>query len=252
MKIAWTLLCALPLVCAEPSAQEDEKDGPKRKPPVPEASKDEARDMLKDFKKGYGKKSSLGERLRAVEKLGKKRHEKFVSELSKVLDKDPDGLVRAEAAKSMAAQRSPKAGAALLDALKKVDTEKDQVVLLAILENLVDVGYSSRFFDPLSTMFLNEKTTASVQQKIIQVFDQVKEKRAFRLLVDHLDEPIPEDVDDPSNPPAAWWEARWKRWSVWRYDVRKALKNLTGIRLENSKLYRKWAELEGKEQGFEY
>ena len=45
---------------------------------------------------------------------------------------------------------------------------------------------------------------------------------------------------------------RWKKWDVWRLDVKKALKELTGVSFESAKFYKKWAKKEGKKHGITY
>ena len=38
---------------------------------------------------------------------------------------------------------------------------------------------------------------------------RIVQKKAWKLLVRHIDEPVPEDVDAAANPPAEYWERRW-------------------------------------------
>jgi hypothetical protein len=61
-----------------------------------------------------------------------------------------------------------------------------------------------------------------------------------KLLVDNLDEPAPADPNAADNPPAEYWEKRYKAWKVWNKDVRAALQTITGQDFQNSEQARKW------------
>jgi hypothetical protein len=69
-----------------------------------------------------------------------------------------------------------------------------------------------------------------------------KELEALDLLLENLDEPAPANVDDPSNPPAEYWEMRWKAWRSWRDDVKEALFAITGQRFNTSAEAREWLD----------
>ncbi len=69
------------------------------------------------------------------------------------------------------------------------------------------------------------------------------------MLLNHIDEPAPVDVDAASNPPASYWEKRWKAWRLWRDDVKEALYALTGQRFSSGKEARTWIRVNGARQG---
>jgi hypothetical protein len=221
-------------------------------PPLPALDDKEAAERVADFKRLYTKSADLGRRIEAVKKLSTHRSERLAAELQKVVLADPNPIVRAEAAKSLGRQDGAKAKAGISACLKGLQGEEQQVVMLALLDSLLLEAYEPAYFEILEPLFEKEATQPAVQQRIVRLFGKGKEKRAFRLLVDNLNEPAPENVDDPANPPASYWEMRWKKWDVWRLDVAKALKELTGVEFKEKKFYREWAKGEGKKLGFKY
>lgn len=226
------------------------------KPPpktVAVADGKEAKDILQRFRELYGtKKAGLAQRLQGVELLGTRQHEQLAIELKKVIDRDPEQLVRAEAAKVLGTQRFDKTNALILASLAAARAKQDQIVSLALLDAIEGLGYDGKFFDELTKLFAAETTEARVQQRIIKLFDAGKEKRAFKLLVDNLNEPQPADVHAADNPPAEYWERRWKNWSAWKTDVAVALKNLTGVEFKEAEFYKRWARKEGRKLGLDY
>ncbi len=243
-----------------PRAGKKEVSPGKKKPAKPlfppRADKKEARAMLKTFKKNLSRasKSPLVRR-EVVQALVQKAHPSFVAPLLKLAEKDQSKLVRAAAVEALGKLDFPQARKALLRILGGKSLVKDPLVLLAALDALDRLGYRPVFFRPLLGLF--ERTWDMLspgvpQQKIIRLFSKGKEKRAFRFLVDHLDEPRPKDVNAPSNPPASWWEKRWKAWHFWRGDVKGALKEITGVEFSRAEFYKKWARRMGRKKGIKY
>jgi hypothetical protein len=67
-----------------------------------------------------------------------------------------------------------------------------------------------------------------------------KDKRPCKLLAMWLDEPRPGNVNDGSNPPAAWWEARWKLWDKTKPAAVAALKAITGQHFDATDEAKAW------------
>lgn len=57
---------------------------------------------------------------------------------------------------------------------------------------------------------------------------KTRDKSIVRTLCESLSAPEPGNVDDPNNPPASYWAARWQAWSVVRRDLTWTLKEITG------------------------
>jgi hypothetical protein len=67
------------------------------------------------------------------------------------------------------------------------------------------------------------------------------DKRPSRLLAEWLDEPrAGGNVEDGTNPPAEWWEARWKTWNAVKGVVADALKAITGQAFHSSDEAKEW------------
>jgi hypothetical protein len=85
-------------------------------------------------------------------------------------------------------------------------------------------------------------------------FGYVKAKQAFRMLAEALDEPRPTlPPDDPANPPASYWKARWEEWShnvpYYRWAISQIVEGET---FETTAEAKKWAETHGEEHGIEW
>ena len=53
--------------------------------------------------------------------------------------------------------------------------------------------------------------------------EEVESLKLPEPLAEEIDEPMATAVNSPSNPPAAWWEARWKLWKPVKAEVVEAL-----------------------------
>jgi len=79
-----------------------------------------------------------------------------------------------------------------------------------------------------------------------------KDKRLFRRLAEELDEPGTDNPNAPSNPPASWWEKRWKLWKDAKPAVVEALQAITGKEFDKSAEAKAWFDANGKKAGFEW
>ena len=61
---------------------------------------------------------------------------------------------------------------------------------------------------------------------------------AVPALIELIREPIPVNKDDAANPPASYWEARYKLWHASEGWARWALKEITG---KEYRTHREWA-----------
>jgi hypothetical protein len=112
---------------------------------------------------------------------------------------------------------------ALLSLLKDRRIRESPELLAALITSLSRADYRPRDWKQIEGLFdrdFNAKY-AAVQQAILALVITVKEKQAWRLLLDHFDEPTATFVDAADNPPAEYWERRWKAWRVWRADVKE-------------------------------
>lgn len=212
-------------------------------------SDSDARATVAAFKKSArNKKARLAERLEAVQTLGRASHKLLVKPLVKIVRSDKSIVVRKNAAQALGHQPAKQAHTQLL---KLIGEKRTPEVLAVLIDSLSSAGYDKRDWKTLERLFetkFGEKYTA-VQQEILALVVKHDEKQAWRLLSRHLDEPIPKDVHGASNPPAEYWEGRWKAWRVWRSEVKEALFVITGQRFSSEKEAKIWIAKNGRQKG---
>ena len=77
-------------------------------------------------------------------------------------------------------------------------------------------------------------------EAMLELAKEHQEPKALPLLLRHLDEPTPANVDAADNPPKEYWEARWKSWSAWRAKVAEAVFAITGQRFSSAQEAKAW------------
>lgn len=103
----------------------------------------------------------------------------------------------------------PEAAAAIIEVLGKIGDRRPERDFRKELE---------RFGDP------------RIQRACIRYFGwiETRDRGIVRFLCEQLDAPEPASVDSATNPPASYWEERWKAWNHWRRDLTWALRRITG------------------------
>ena len=216
---------------------------------VKQLSDSDARAAVKAFKKhARNKKVRLADRVKAVEELGSASHKLLVTPLVKAVRADKSLVVRKTAAAALGHQPAKQTRPQLL---KLLDEKRAPEVLAVLIDSLSSAGYHPRDWKTIERLFekdFGEKYVA-VQQSVLRLAVAHEEKQSWRLLSRHLDEPMPVDVDAPDNPPAEYWERRWKAWRIWRADVKEALFALTGQRFSSQKETKLWIKKNGARLG---
>ena len=227
-------------------AQEPQQGAKPRIQPAAAAwSAREARAALAAFRKAAGgRKVSLARRLQALEALARGRHDLLVKPLARLVASDPAVTVRRRAARALAAQPPRKARPALIRLLEDQNVRETPAVLAEVVRALSAAGYAARDWPRLERLFERDFGAAyvPVHKALLELVAAHREVRAWKLLLRHLDEPRPVDVHSPGNPPASYWEKRWKAWRAWRSDVREALHAISGQRFGSAEEARVWAE----------
>lgn len=210
------------------------------------------RTELAEFKKKTkGRRVPLATRAAAVEALAKGCNQKLVKPLATVVKTDKALTVRKTAAAALAHQPEKAARPAILKLLGDSSVKKAAPVVTELIGALDRCGYRSKDWDKIDNLFERDYGTDWVptQRAILQLIKNHKETEAIDLLLRNLGEPIPANVDDPSNPPAEYWEKRWKAWQVWREDVKRALYAITGQRFSTPEEARAWIKKNGRKIG---
>jgi hypothetical protein len=212
----------------------------------------EAKVAIATFQKARGgKEQKLADRLAAVEALAVGSNKLLVKPLQEVVLRDKGLTVRRLAAAALGEQ-PPAASKPVITSLLKDSAVRDAPTLCATLVgSLLRAGYVPADWALLQDLFEKDFTAEHValQQAILRVAVAHKEKQSLKLLLRHLDEPIPEDVDAAHNPPKEYWEKRWKAWRAWRDDVAQALFQVSGQRFHSSKEARAWLRENGNKAG---
>lgn len=210
----------------------------------------EARKAIAEFK-AVPAKAPLADRVAAVDALVRGRHEDLVPILDKVVRRDPSMAVRRKAAEALAWQPAKRAYPVVTALLASTEVTSSVELIGPLVATLARVGYRAQDWARLETFFragYGQDRTA-LQREIILLAAEHKEKQAVAVLLENFDEPIPEDIHGAANPPAEYWEARWKAWRVWRDDVRTALMAITGQKFGSAEEARAWLKANGAKLG---
>lgn len=210
----------------------------------------QARAALAEWKK-LPAKATLAERLGAVEALTRGAHETLVPVLDKLVRSDPSLAVRKKAAEALGQQPAKKAYPAVTKLLDDAAVTKTTELVEPLVRALGELGYTDKDWPRLETLFRAGygQDRVGLQRAIIALADKHKEKAAVPVLLENLDEPIPSDEHGADNPPAEYWEARWKAWAVWRDEIRAALLSITGQKFGSAAEARAWLKMNGKKLG---
>lgn len=212
----------------------------------------EARVALAAFHKTFRTRDlRLADKLQAVAALARGSHRNLVKPLRDLAEDDESTTVRVKAAFALAHQPSKQANPALVYLLRSVKVRGNTPVLAATIRSLNKADYRDKQWRELQGLFQAKYDAEyiAVQKALLELIATHKEKQAVRLLVDNLDEPRPVFVDDPENPPAEYWERRWKAWDAWRSDVVEALRVITGQRFNRAAEADAWIRQNGAKIG---
>jgi hypothetical protein len=229
-----------------PADAEAERAKPQpEEPPLEEWDDRTAKTAVRAFEKAVkGRDVSLKDRLDAVESLAKGANDKLPKPLAKLMLEDDSVLVCTRAAEVLARQPVDAAKPVVVQLLAHRKFAKMPAVQERLVRALAKLDYTSRDWRHLDGLFEQsyEPERAGLQQAILDLVTEHRELQAIDLLVDNIGEPAPENPADPANPPAEYWEARWKCWETWRESVPAALLAITGQRFTTKPEARMWLE----------
>lgn len=218
---------------------------------VPAASDAAAKTTLAEVQKMLAGRATIAQRLEAVQKLGAASHKSFVRPLQNLVRNDPALTVRRGAADALARQPTKETRPVLLNLLQDEKVEQAPELLASLVTALGHNGYQTKDWDQVEKMFGREfgPTFVPLQKAVLHLARTKKEKQAVPLLLQHIDEPAPENVDAADNPPAEYWERRWKAWAVWKGEVKDALFAITGQRFSTRQEAVLWLRANGQRLG---
>lgn len=196
-------------------------------------------------------KASLADRIAALDALVRGKHDSLVPVLEKIVRTDGSMAVRRKAAEALAWQPEKKARGAVVALLDDAGVGKAPELLEPLVNALARVGYTAKDWDRLEVIFRAgyAANRIGLQRAIITLAGEHKEKQALAVMLENFDEPMPKDVHGASNPPAEYWEARWKAWKGWRDDLKAAVQRITGQRFASAEEARAWLRSNGAKLG---
>lgn len=248
------MLAALALTCLLAQAEGAPKpkvEDPPTRAVVKALSDAEARAAISAFHK-ISAKASLADRLGGIETLAAGSHETLVPILEKTVRADSSLAVRKRAAAALGDMPEKKAYPTVVKLLAQPSVGDMPELAEPLVRSLARVGYRDKDWDRIEGLFRAgyEAERVPVQRAVLALILEHKEKQAIHLLLDNLDEPLPSNVDHADNPPAEYWERRWKAWKVWRDECKAALQAVTGQKFGTADEARAWLERHGKKNGF--
>lgn len=225
-------------VCQEPPPKPPDKAPTVTAPKVVEAwddrrAKAAATKLTKVFKK---KSTSMRDRNKALEEVALGSNKALVKPLTKVIETDKSIVIRRRAAQLLGNQPMKQANRSIVKLINHGRVESQPNVQAEVIRSLSRCGYEPKQWKGLKNLFEREYALdrVPVQEALLELIAEHKEKQAIPILLRNLDPPKPANVDDPSNPPASYWEARWKSWQRWRGKVKDALFAITGQRFSTA------------------
>jgi len=201
-----------------------------------------AKAAVDQFNKSMKATASMNERNKALESLAAGSNKLLLRPLAEVVEMDKSVVLKKRAAELLASQPAADANKTILKLLKNSRATSNHAVTAELIRALSRCGYVGPQWSQIDAMFERDYSTERipVQEAMLELVEKHKERQALALLLRNLDEPKAANVDDASNPPAEYWEARFKAWRAWRAKVKDALFAITGQRFSTSQEAAAW------------
>jgi len=185
---------------------------------------------------------SMADKNRGLAALAEGSNKLLVKPLVAVVETDKSIVLRKRAAELLANQPKAEANAAIRKLLKGGKAAAYPTVMAELVKGLSRCGYEPSQWNEIDGLFEREYHVdrVVVQEAILELVIAHKETQALPMLLRNTDEPAPASVEAADNPPAEYWEARWKSWAVWKGKVKDALFALTGQRFTTAAEAKAW------------
>lgn len=201
-----------------------------------------AKDTVGEWAKLQKGSPSLADRNRALELFADGSHKLLIKPLADTIESDKSVVVRRRAAVLLANQPAKEANSAIRRLLKTASVASQPSLMGDLIRALARCGYAPAQWAELDALFERDyaEDRVPIHEALLDLVTSCKEKQALPILLRNLDEPKPENEHDASNPPASYWEARWKAWNVWKGKVKEALFAVTGQRFSTAAEAKAW------------
>lgn len=238
------LLCQDPAPAPAPPQGEQQKPAEPAEPPQTIEAWDDktAKAAVDQFTKAMKPTASMNERNKALDGLAGGTNKLLCKPLATVVETDKSVVIRKRAAELLANQPAAEANPAIQRLLDSARVTSNLAVTAALVRALSNCGYATAQWPKIENHFERDYSAERVvlQEEMLKLVEKHKERKALPLLLRNIDEPVPENVHDGANPPAEYWEARWKAWQVWRGKVKDTLFAITGQRFSTSQEAKDW------------
>lgn len=140
-----------------------------------------------------------------------------------------ESKVHAAGARVLALHADPKVGKALLASFQTKGLCSAKPLAAAAIVDALGRGGHRDAQEAVLEEFVR-RGDVEVMRACVRYFGQVRTTsyEAVRILCEELAAPEPSAPDTAANPPASYWEERWKKWQRVRRDVSWALHEITG------------------------
>lgn len=225
-----------------PPAPAPDTAPPAAKPAVVALDDRTAKEAVKDLELALKDTASLADKNRALDKIADRSHERLLKPLATLIEKEKSVLLRKRAAVLLRNHPPALANPAIRKLLANPRVQGHPGVAAELVRSLAACGYTAKQWSEIQGLFEVDYHAERVplHEALLDLITQHKEKQAVDLLLRNLDEPVPENEHDASNPPAEYWEARWKAWAIWKGKVQEALFAITGQRFSTAAEARAW------------
>jgi hypothetical protein len=221
---------------------------PAETPPAPVARAAElwddkaAKAAVEEFERLQKGATNMAQKTRALDVLAPGSHKLLVRPLARIVESEKLVVVRKRAAELLGNQPAAEANGTIRRLLKNTRLGSHPPVIGELVRGLSRCGYDKSQWSEIDALFERDYhiERVPIQEAVLDLVIAHKEAQALPLLLRNLDEPVPENVDDASNPPQEYWEARWKSWATWRGKVKEALFAVTGQRFSTAAEAKAW------------
>ncbi|MBK8099066.1 MAG: hypothetical protein IPK26_18315 [Planctomycetes bacterium] len=213
-------------------------------PPKPVAlwNDAEAKAAIDSYTRSLKDADSMAAKSKALDILAPGAHKLLVKPLAQMIESEKSIVIKKRAAELLGQQPAADANATILKLVRNSRVAQHPPVLAELVKALANCGYKPAQWKEINELFERDYGAefVALHEAILGLIEKHKEKQAIDLLLRNMDEPVPENVDAADNPPAEYWEARWKAWKAWRGKVKDALFAITGQRFSTRNEAKAW------------
>jgi len=185
---------------------------------------------------------NMAQKNQALDLFANGSNKQLIKPLIAVIETEKLVVIRKRAAELLANQPQADANSAIRKLLKNARVSSHTAVMSTLVRGLARCGYDKTQWSDIADLFEREYNPerVPVQEAVLELVIAHKETQALPMLLRNVDEPVPQDVHAANNPPAEYWEARWKSWAAWKGKVKDALYALTGQRFSTAAEAHAW------------